>query len=231
MKLIPHEYQEIEEVCSEIGKLKARCLLVCSMTGKAGVTTLCHSVAARLKAKRSKVLILDLNPISQHKFEVSEGEPWCFSDITCQLNVIPGEGIDYLSISQLRDLEPAKNQQVIRDAIERLQVEYDIIILDMSPVLKVNRGNIPFQSLSLSVDLCLLTVALGQDDEEALGNSLQALEHAGIKQIQLVVNQCFQPPLGGLLISTIDTKLRNYPRLSRKLKQWINTQRWLFHAH
>jgi hypothetical protein len=231
MKLIPHEYQEIEAICSDLSKTKAHCILVCSLNGASGVTTLCHSVAERLKVKHNKVLIMDLNPISDDKLDLYDAQPWCFSDISCQLNIVEGNGIDYLSMANLRDLEPAKNQTVISDAIERLEQEYSHIILDMSPVLKVNRGNIPFMSLSTSADVCFLVVALGKDDEEALCNGQKALEEAGISNIKLVVNQNHQPPLGGLLLQSIDNNLQNYPKVSSTLKSMIRKQRWLFYAH
>jgi hypothetical protein len=231
MRLIPHEYQEIEAICSDLNKTKARCILVCSLAGASGVTTICQSVAERFKAKHNRVLIMDLNPISEDKVSLLDAEPWCFSDISCQLNIVEGDGIDYLSMSNLKDLEPAKNQQVLADAIERLKQEYSHIILDMSPVLKVNRGNIPFQSLSTCVDTCFLVVALGKDDEEALCNGQKQLEESGISNIKLLVNQNHQPPLGGLLLNAIEDKLINYPNLAATLKSMIRKQRWLFHAH
>lgn len=231
MKLIPHEYQEIEAICSDMNKQKAHCILVCSLAGSSGVTTLCHSIAERLKAKHSRVLIMDLNPISSGKLDLLEAEPWCFSDISCQLNIVEGNGVDYLSMAHLKDLEPAKNQQIIADAIERLQQEYSHIILDMSPVLKINRGNIPFQSLSVCTDVCFLVVALGKDDEEALCNAHKQLDEAGISNVKIVVNQNHQPPLGGLLLKSIEERLHRHPNLAASLKSMVRKQKWLFHAH
>lgn len=229
MKLIPAQYQELEAVCNEIDNSKARCICFISLTGNEGSTSLCASVAKRLSLQAAKVLIIDLNPLNPFKFEKPETqESWCFSDISCQLNIINTEQVDLLTMQHLKELESVKNKSVLNDAIERIKQEYDYIFLDMSPALKCNRGNVPLHALSLCTDLTFLTVSLGYNDEEALCHGVANLEHAGVNNVKIVVAQHKFAPLGSRIVKTLKTLEPRWPKLTEYLLNKVIKQRWLF---
>ena len=229
MKLIPAQYQELEAVCNEIDNTKARCICFISLTGNEGSTSLCASVAKRLSLQAAKVLIIDLNPVNPFKFEQPDTvESWCFSDISCQLNIINTEQVDLLTMQHLRELESVKSKNVLNDAIERIKQEYDYIFLDMSPALKCNRGNVPLHALSLCTDLTFLTVSLGYNDEEALCHGMANLEHAGVTKIKIVVAQHQFAPLGSRIVKTLKVFQPKWPKLTEYLLNKVIKQRWLF---
>ncbi|MDC3190459.1 AAA family ATPase [Pseudoalteromonas elyakovii] len=229
MKLIPAQYQELEAVCNEIDNSKARCICFISLTGNEGSTSLCASVAQRLSLQAAKVLIIDLNPLNPFKFdEPKTPESWCFSDISCQLNIINTEQVDLLTMAHLKELESVKNKSVLNDAIERIKQEYDYIFLDMSPALKCNRGNVPLHALSLCTELTFLTVSLGYNDEEALCHGMANLEHAGVNNVKIVVAQHQFAPLGTRIVKTLKAFQPKWPKLTEYLLNKVIKQRWLF---
>ncbi len=234
MKMIPSQYQELEAVCNEIDNLKARCICFISLTGSEGSTSLCTSVATRLCNQSNKVLIIDLNPISPFKLDQNQSTdvgPWCFSDISCQLNIISTDHVDILTMQHLNELESVKNKSILNDAIERIKQEYDYVFIDMSPALKCNRGNVPLHALSLCTDMTFLTVSLGLNDEEALCHGITNLEQAGLTEIKIVVAQHNFAPLGTRLIESLKTRQHKWPKLSNYLINKIIKQRWLFTAY
>lgn len=231
MKLIPSQYQELEAICSEIDNAKARCITFLSLTGSEGSTSLCASIATRLSLQSQKVLIIDLNPISPFRLnecQEADAEQWCFSDISCQLNIINTGQVDILTMQYLKDIETVKNKALLYDGIERLKQEYDYIFLDMSPALKCNRGNVPLHSLSLCTDMTFLTVSLGFNDEEALCHGMTNLEQAGLNVVKIAVSQHDFAPLGIRLISSLKSKQHKWPKMSSYLINKIIRQRWLF---
>ncbi|HCV03003.1 capsular biosynthesis protein [Pseudoalteromonas sp. MEBiC 03607] len=229
MKLIPAQYQELEAVCNEIDNAKARCICFISLTGNEGSTSLCASVARRLSLQGSRVLIIDLNPLNPFKLNSqTKAESWCFSDISCQLNIINTDYVDLLTMQHLKELESVKNKTVLNDAIERIKQEYDFIFLDMSPALKRNRGNVPLHALSLCTELTFLTVSLGYNNEEALCHGVANLNNAGIKNIKIVVAQHQFAPLGSRILNTLNKYQQKWPTLTNFLINKVIKQRWLF---
>ena len=234
MNLIPHQYQEVEDIGNEIIDNKARCVTFISLAGNTGSSTACASVAQRFKAHGHRVLIIDLNPISPLKLDEidqSSGSPWCFSDISCQLNIIEHNQIDLLTMQNLSELESAKNKQIMKEAVERLLQEYDYILMDMSPAMKMNRGNVPLHALSLCSDLTMVTVGLGVNDEESLCTSIKNIKQGGHQNIRIIVTQHQFAPLGERLLSSLERHRVRWPRLTQFLINKVNRQTWLFHPH
>jgi len=234
MNLIPEQYHELETICNALIDNSARCVTFISLTGSAGSSTACASVAKRLQSQNKNILIIDLNPL--HSFKLKEQLPqnqgtWRFDDISCQLSVIPYQGINILPISNIESIETAKNKHTLNDAILRLKQEYDYVFLDMSPTLRLNRNNVPLHSLSLCSDLTLLTVALGINDEEELCKGVSELKQAGHKNIQILISQNNFAPLGERMLKAIDKRAHKWPRFSKILKNKISKQTWLFQHH
>ncbi|ALQ07891.1 MULTISPECIES: ParA family protein [Pseudoalteromonas] len=234
MKLIPKQYYELEVICNMMIDNSARCITFISLSGSEGSSSACVSVAKRLQSQLKSVLIIDLNPIntfcSDDKLPTIS-KPWCFDDISCQLGVTNYEGISLLTIKNLARIEPAKNKHVLNDAVDRLKQEYDYILIDMSPVLKLNRNNVPLHSLSLCSELTFVTVGLGVNDEESLCKGVRELKQAGHSNIKILISQHNFAPLGERIVKLLEKHTTKWPKLCTTLKARINKQRWLFEHH
>ncbi|WP_149980670.1 AAA family ATPase [Pseudoalteromonas rhizosphaerae] len=231
MKLIPEQYHELETICNTLVDSDARCITFISLYGGEGSSTACSSVAQRLVSQHKSVLVIDLNPISSFRLDKqlsSLTKLWRFDDISCQLSVLPYQGIDILSIHNLESIDSAKNKHVLNEAVIRLKQEYDYVLLDMSPALKLNRNNIPLHSLSLCSELTLVTVGLGVNDEESLCNGVAELKQAGHSNIKLLVSQYSFAPLGERMLLLLQRYRPQWPRVCTFLTNKINRQKWLF---
>ena len=231
MKIIPEQYHELETICNTIKDSDARCVTFISLHGAEGSSSACISTARRLQSQNQSVLIIDLNPISS--FNIDEHLPnltneWRFDDISCQLSVLPYKEVNVLTIKNLSAIESAKNKHVLNEAIIRLKQEYDYILLDMSPALKLNRNNVPLHSLSLCSDLTLVTVGLGINDEESLCEGVRELKQAGHSNIKVLVSQHDFAPLGERILQFLESRKKKWPKLCSLLKNKVHKQKWLF---
>ncbi|CAH9061927.1 hypothetical protein PSECIP111951_02589 [Pseudoalteromonas holothuriae] len=232
MKIIPHQFQELESVCNEITNQESRCVTFMSLTGNGGASSLCKSVACGLSSQKNRVLLIDLNPLNPVGLpNDSHAKFWQFDDISCQLCTIESADHDLLTISHLSELESAKNKRVIQYAIERLLQEYDYILIDMSPALKLNKGNIPLYALSSCSQMTIIVAALGHNDEESFCTALKYLKESGHQNIKVVVSQYHFEPLGEKVLTQLNKIKARWPRLSNWLSIKLQQQRWLFHNH
>ncbi|AQQ01053.1 capsular biosynthesis protein [Pseudoalteromonas sp. SG45-5] len=234
MKLIPKQYHELEVICNTMIDHNARCITFISLSGSEGSSSVCVSVAKRLQSQHKSVLIIDLNPINTFCLDdklPTACNPWRFDDISCQLGVTNYEGISLLAIQNLAAIEPAKNKHVLNDAVARLKQEYDYILIDMSPALKLNRNNVPLHSLSICSELTFVTVALGINDEESLCKGIRELKQAGHGNIKILISQHNFAPLGERIVKLLEKHAVKWPKLSSRIKAKIIKQRWLFGHH
>lgn len=236
MKIIPVQYQEMEVLYQRIVTKGVRCISTMSCAGGEGTSSIAVSLAQRLTTNNHSVLLIDLN--RNNPFQAStemrlpeRQDDWCFSDISCQLNVQNLKQFDFLSVKYLKNDALSREKNVFEDAILRLKQEFDYIIFDMSPVTKKNQANFPLHLLSSTSDLTLLNVALGLNTEVELHETIQSLNQAGIQQVEFLVSQQHLPPLGPRLLESIDKRLKFAPRLGNFFKKWITNQSWLFYVH
>ncbi|WP_033017416.1 AAA family ATPase [Pseudoalteromonas sp. BSi20652] len=234
MKLIPKQYHELEVICNTMIDDSARCVTFISLCGSEGSSSACVSVAKRLQSQHKSVLIIDLNPINTFSSDdklPTACNPWRFDDISCQLGVTNYQEVSLLTIKNLAAIEPAKNKHVLNDAVARLKQEYDYILIDMSPALKLNRNNVPLHSLSLCSELTFVTVALGVNDEESLCKGIKELKQAGHSNIKILISQHNFAPLGERIVKFLQKHSAKWPKLCTNLMAKINKQRWLFEHH
>lgn len=236
MKLIPTKYQELETIYQLIQKDNSRCIALSSPEGGEGNTSMAMSIARRLSAAQNSVLFLDLNrcnPLTHEDCrEIVEQPPeWDFSDISCQLSTINIGLVDFLGVKQLRDSELSREKHIVKEAIIRMQQEYDYIIIDLSPVNRNNQENVPAHILVESVDLFIVTVAIGETIEADLMAAQLELEKSGFSNVKFVVAQHNMPALGPLLLQSFEKKLQRIPWLKAKLTKLVQGQDWLFQTH
>ena len=134
-------------------------------------------------------------------------------------------------MQNLSELDSAKDKQVMKDAVERLLQEYDYILIDMSPAMKMNRGNIPLHALSLCSEMTIVNVGLGVNDEESLCTSIKNIKHGGHHQIRIVVTHHHFAPLGDRLLYSLEQYRKRWPRITQFLINKVNRQTWLFNPY
>jgi Mrp family chromosome partitioning ATPase len=116
-------------------------------------------------------------------------------------------------------------------AVERLWQEYDFVLMDMSPAMKLNKGNVPLHALSSCSQMTIVTASLGHNDEEALCASLKHLKESGHNNIRIVISQHHFEPLGERVLRQLSKHKDKFPKLSNWLSGKLLKQSWLFHNH
>ena len=234
MRTIPETYQEIESIVRYIDDNQVKCITVTAPESNAGASTLALSLANRLKKRAQRILVLDLNrqhPMKAALFESKLSLPkWQFDTISTQLNVAQNAGLYFLSVDDLQERDTARDSKVIADAFCRWQQEFDYVIVDLCPLLSVNKQNLPSSVFAAVSELTLMMVAPGKTTEETLKLSLQKCKTEGFKQIQIVVSQIHLPPLGPKLEHSLNN-LRFMPKnLKCRLLSLVKRQAWLYRA-
>ncbi len=232
MKLIPDSYQELDNIIQAASAAEAKCMCFLSPDGGEGVSSLTMSVAARLHKTSNRVLVLDLNqfhPMSKQLPAIGEhSATWRFDTISSQLNISEHSGVHFLSVTELDDKDVARDPKVVREAFKRWQQEFDVILVDLSPLLRVNQHNIPSRVFAEASDINILVAAAGSTTEEALVSANQRLVEEGFKNVNIVLSQTALPPLGPKLLAKIDALSVIPSKLKVMLKNTIVRQAWLF---
>jgi Mrp family chromosome partitioning ATPase len=234
MKIIPPQYQEIESLFQQVRGEQAKVITLISSYGAEGTSSVAFSLASKIRSAKKSVLVIELNQFQPIKpqtlgFDDPVGD-WCFSDISCQLNIIELKKIPFLSLSGLIDIEIARESNVLSEAIIRLQQEFEYILIDMSPAMRVNKMNIPLHVVSKFTDLTLICVALGKNSESDLLEAQTKVQLAGFKSLSYVVMQQYLPPLGPQLLESIKHYLVKLPRVRLWLFKLVKKQQWLFNC-
>lgn len=234
MKIIPSQYQEIESLFQQVKDNQAKVITLISSYGSEGTSSVAFSLASKMTFAKKSVLIIELNQFQPLKpqafgFDDPVGD-WCFSDISCQLNIIELKKIPFLSLSGLIDVEIARESHVLNEAILRLQQEFEYILIDMSPAMRVNKMNIPLHIVSKFTDLTLMCVALGKNSESDILEAQTKVQLAGFKNLSYVVTQQYLPPLGPQLLASIERCLVKLPKIRLWLYKLVKKQQWLFHC-
>ena len=226
MKTIPSYYQEVEEVFQyTLGMGKHVIGISCPM-GKEGVSILAHSLAQRCVDGGLHTLLIDLTDIGSQ--QMITHEQWTFTDISCQLMAkpLPLSKVEYLpGEAILKSDMNARDIQVLQEAVCRLRQEYDVIIFEMPPVLRVNKYNAVGLLCCHVVDACVLGLMWGISNEAQLIKAKDKLQKLGAREICLVGSQFSLPPLGGRILARLKRKPMGL--FKRMLANWIQSQDWL----
>lgn len=235
MRLIPSYYQELETIVQAIQSSDGGCITFFTPKGGEGSSSLLCSIAHRLGRANKRVLIVDLNQFKPMPVEVfgrvETDKTWCFDDISCQTNVIVKPPFSFLSALNMQQSNQMREDETVKQAFIRLRQEFDYILIDMCPLLRVNRLNFPSKILADISTANLLCVSLGVTSEGELSQSMNKLGAEGFANTQVIVSQFSHPPLGPKLVAKIETLFAKLPRLRSWLSDKTKQQQWLFESH
>jgi hypothetical protein len=235
MKLIPSYFQELETIVQAIQSKDGGCITFFTPKGGEGSSSLVCSIAHRLERTNKRVLIVDLNQFKPMPVEVfgsvETDKIWCFDDISCQTNVIEKPPFSFLSARNMEQSNQIREDETVKQAFIRLRQEFDYILIDMCPLLRVNRLNFPSKIFVDVSTATLLCVSLGVTSEGELSQSMNKLLAEGFTNPKVIVSQFSHPPLGPKLVAKIETLFSKSPRIKSWLSDKTKQQQWLFKSH
>lgn len=228
---IPTLHSETEQLFIVAETTNCRTLCITACHAKAGVTSLAMAIAERYMLAGYKTLLLDLNlhspsfiPVEQKKVENSSPQKSltlisekssnrCFQGLCCDL--------DTASLLEMR-----KGFYLNKQLDIWLQ-DYERIVVDTSPLLRQNRGNIPSNLVAAACDKTLLSVLAGKTTKSEIQKALKLLELESISMLGTVLNLYEQPTLSQELQREID-RFQWFPEtILNWLKQKIRNNKFI----
>lgn len=200
---IPALHSETEQLFIMAEATNCRSLCVTGCHADAGVTSLAMAMAERYILAGYKTLLLDLN-LHKPSFIPVEGETLsgnvtlitekeshrCFQGLCCNL--------DTASILEMR------RGAFLDQQIEIWQESYERIVVDTSPLLQKNKGNIPANLVAAACDNTLLSVLAGRTTKTEVEKALKLLDMESINLLGTVLNLKDQPTLSEEMVREIN---------------------------
>ena len=215
-------HAEVEQLylASELKGQRSICVTACHSGD--GVTSVATALAERFLLAGHSTLYVDLNLFNPG-----------FKDLHLLDNEQPGQLIEHIeskrmfigvaaptvSSTQLAYKDPATLQKAVSKWLEK----YDRIIIDTSPLLNVNKGNIPAQSVASACDCTLIVVAFGETSTHHLEQAKKLLDANSISLMGCIMNMKHTPSFAQELVRQLNrmqfipAKLRE--RFASKLYQ------------
>ncbi|EGA68953.1 putative capsular polysaccharide biosynthesis protein [Vibrio sinaloensis DSM 21326] len=214
--MIPATHSEIEQIyiAAEMSQSRSICVTACQSSD--GVTSIATALAERYLLAGLKTLVVDLNTF--HPAFKSAGIGETIDSDDC------GILLEHKESHQLFTGLPVPNQQsdllVYRDPTQlSLNVQdwlknFDRVICDTSPILQINRSNIPAQVVASACDKTILVVMGGKTSSSQLEKVIEMLDASNsISLLGSVLNLKQQATLGQEMV-------RELNRLSFLPKRW-----------
>ena len=230
---LPIHYAELESIYSQTIDRGVRSLAITSCNGGEGTTTLACALAKRAQAGGHRTLLIDMNfcrPAIGPELGI-EQKPWRslerhFSD---EIELTPAQA-DYQGEGCLAVLPgPAtptgslllREKQYLDRCIQAWLAEYEVVIIDTSPLNAINRHNIPAERIAAECDGVLLTVRAGVTLQSQVVSAVARLEAMDVQLSGCVFNDIENPSLAEELIRETHRLQRWLPGLMSWLRQRV----------
>lgn len=237
--MITATHSEVEQLylAAELNHHRSICITACHSGD--GVTSVATALAERYMLAGHSTLYVDLNVFNSafSEMELISEQVQPKDKLTLSQNerniqwiehseshrIFTGVSAPKTASGQLAYRDPSSFRKVVSKWLE----EYDRVIIDTSPLLKINRNNIPAQSVASSCDSTLLVIAFAETTSHNLEQAKQMLSASSIELSGSVVNMKHTPSFSQELIRQIN-KLRFIPNFIReKYKNKIRNSEFL----
>ncbi|WP_299692553.1 chromosome partitioning protein ParA [uncultured Vibrio sp.] len=215
-------HAEIEQLylASELNAHNSICVTACHSGD--GVTSIAAALAERFLLAGHSTLYVDLNLLNP-----------AFKDLNMREDNQQGQLIEHVesqrlfmgvTAPQLASTKLAyKDPTTLKKVVNLWLEKYDRVVIDTSPLLNINKGNIPTQSVASACDSTLMVIAYGETSTHHLQQAKKLLEAPGINLVGSVMNMKQAPSFAQELVrqlnrmTFIPTRLRD--NLTNKLSQ------------
>ncbi|SHO55074.1 chromosome partitioning protein ParA [Vibrio quintilis] len=218
--MIPATHAEVEQIylAAEMAGARSVCITACQ-TGE-GVTSVASALTERYLLAGHQTLLVDLNLFNPAFSDISmlpgdTAEQWIEHKETSRLFTglsIPGE-----PATLLRYKDPA----ILSGQMQSWLQQFDRVIVDTSPLLNINRGNIPAHCVASVCDQTILVVMGGVTSSSQLKKAMTLLGADQISLLGTILNGRDQPPLRLELIRELNRIPLLPARLKQRLTQWL----------
>ncbi len=204
--IFPPQHMEIENIYAHMQMSKHRTIAISSSNPGEGTTSVAIALAQRYLLSGHSTLIIDLNlhhpsflsEFSLNTMDVSNGPLGLPQLVSSENRSLSLTGItapqDRASIMKLR--KPG----VLESCLDECKQVFDTIIVDTSPLNRINSNNIPAERVAAACESTLMVVLAGQTREASISSATQRLKNAGARLSGSVINDRYNPHLKSELL-------------------------------
>jgi Mrp family chromosome partitioning ATPase len=235
---IPYQNMEIEKIYTQIFSEQGRAIAICSANSGEGVTSLAFALAQRNLLAGHSTLLVDLNlyrPALQEQLNINE----LSNNLPCTLSQAILATPQLVSVNNNLTITgitaPSKREHIIKlrqpgvlkQCINEWLKEYDCVLIDTSPLNRVNAQNIPAEQVAAACDGTILSVLTGQTSEVMISNAVNKLNTSKATILGCVFNDRDNPSLKNELLREVQRFGKRFPWLNRKLTTFIHNNHLL----
>lgn len=215
---IPATHAEIEQLYlqCELNGYRSVCISACQ--SEDGVTSVAASLAERFILSGQRTLYVDFNlhkPAFEALYKLDD-EIGQLIGHTSSHQAFVGVTAPEQATKQLNFRDPKYLSSDIKDWLSR----YDKIVFDTSPLLSLNKNNVPAHMVASTCDATILVTCFGQTTTRQLEQAKSLLDSSGAHLIGSVLNMKHSPSLKEEIQRQIE-KLRFIP--IRWRQNWIES--------
>ncbi|WKY56768.1 chromosome partitioning protein ParA [Vibrio sp. SNU_ST1] len=217
---------EVEQLylASSLNGYESICVTACHAGD--GVTSIAAALAERFLLAGHSTLYVDLNlfnPAFKDLNMLEDNQPGRLIEHVESHRMFIGVPAPQLASTQLAYKDPTTLQKVVKKWLEN----YDRVIIDTSPLLNINKGNIPAQSVASACDCTLMVIAYGETSSHHLEQAKELLDAPSINLMGCVMNMKHTPSFANELIRQVN-KLKLLPRsIQEKINNSISRNEFL----
>jgi len=245
---IPYQNMEIEQIYAQIFAVPQRAIAVCAANSGEGVTSIAIALAQRNLLAGYSTLLVDLNLYRPAIKQLLSIDNMYSSDEKQQTvtAIQQSEQLGLLAAPQLISVgrneivltgisAPQERNKILKlrqpgtleKYIAQWKARYDSVIIDTSPLNRINAQNIPAQRVAAACDGALLVVLAGQTDQAMLCSAVNKLKTTDTQLLGCIFNDRDTPSLQSELLRETDRISSFSGRLGSYLKKHIYNNRLL----
>lgn len=234
MNELPIHYAELESIYSQTIDCGVRSLAITACNSGEGTTTLACALAKRAQAGGRKTLLVDMNfchPSIGPELGL-EGVSWNNLDNLLEEQISLVEDSKFTAAYLPKSMSPLavlpapstptgnlmlREKEYLARCMQAWLQEYEIVIIDTSPLNAINRHNLPAERICSQCEGTVLTVLAGVTRQAQIQSAMERLNGHDIQLSGCVFNDFYCPSLAEELI-----------RETYRLQRWLpSLMRWL----
>lgn len=230
---------EIEQIYTQVLSIPGRSIAICSANSGEGVTSLVLALAQRNLLAGHSTLVVDLNlyrPSIKSLMGTTMAPGETNTIVTTEL-LTPPQLItsDESNIALTGIIAPNRRENIMKlrqpgaleQCISNWLQEYDSVIIDTSPINRINANNIPPERVAAACDGAILMVLAGHTSETMVTTAANKLHTANAQLLGCVFNDYDNPSLKNELLREVQRLDSRFSWLAQHIKKFLNTNRLL----
>lgn len=227
------QHIEIERIYAATLGSGIRSLAVTSANSGEGVSSVAMALAQRHLIAGHATLLVDLNLFRPSLVSAFEEPLEAPNDRLFQLPQLVAPESQQVTLmgipapSRKDAILGLRRTGALKKSIEQWLESFDAVIIDTSPLNRVNQNNIPAETVIEACGNAILVVLSGVTTNTMVQSALDKVSATGGLCVGLVLNDQFNPSLRKELIRKLTLLDRFWPSLAKGLKGWLHKKQLL----